>query len=126
MASYQCDRCLKRFSSYYNVRRHKANHCAYANIDDNGSMEEERGSSYSDEQSVDSFPVTETEEDENSENSCEFMSIMRFRILLRILRILLRILRIKARWPDRRYGLILTCIFLQGLIVAMKQGTMQF
>jgi hypothetical protein len=32
-------------------------------------MEEERGSSYSDEQSVDSFPVTETEEDENSENS---------------------------------------------------------
>jgi hypothetical protein len=34
---------------------------------------EGRGSSYSDEQSVDSFPdeesVTETEEDENSENS---------------------------------------------------------
>ena len=67
------------------------------------------------------------------------MSIMRFRILLRILRMMLmrfrillrillriRILRIKARWPDRRYGLILTCIFLQGLIVAMKQGTMQF
>ena len=72
MASYQCDRCLKRFSSYYNVRRHKANHCAYAKIDDNVSMEG-GGSSYSDEQSVDSFPdeesVTETEEDENSENS---------------------------------------------------------
>ena len=72
MASYQCDRCLKRFSSYYNVRRHKANHCAYAKIDDNASMEG-GGSSYSDEQSVDSFPdeesVTETEEDENSENS---------------------------------------------------------
>ena len=72
MASYQCDRCLKRFSSYYNARRHKANHCAYAKIDDNASMEG-RGSSYSDEQSVDSFPdeesVTETEEDENSENS---------------------------------------------------------
>ena len=72
MASYQCDRCLKRFSSYYNVRRHTANHCAYAKIDDNASMEG-GGSSYSDEQSVDSFPdeesVTETEEDENSENS---------------------------------------------------------
>ena len=62
MASYQCDRCLKRFSSYYNARRHKANHCAYAKIDDNASMEG-GGSSYSDEQSVDSFP------DENSENS---------------------------------------------------------
>ncbi|CAB3983309.1 ---NA--- [Paramuricea clavata] len=71
MASYQCDRCLKRFSSYYNVRRHKANHCA-AKIDDNASMDVV-GSSYSDEQSVDSFPdeesVTETEEDVNSENS---------------------------------------------------------
>ena len=54
MASYQCDRCLKRFSSYYNVRRHKANHCAYAKIDD-ASMEG-GGRSYSDEQSVDSFP----------------------------------------------------------------------
>jgi hypothetical protein len=41
MASYLCDRCLKRFSSYYNVRRHKANHCAYAKIDDNASMEGE-------------------------------------------------------------------------------------
>ncbi|CAB3999817.1 guanylyl cyclase [Paramuricea clavata] len=72
MASYQCDRCLKQFSSYYNVRRHKADHCAYAKIDDNASMDG-GGSSYSDEQSVDSFPdeesVTETEEDENSENS---------------------------------------------------------
>ncbi|CAB4002460.1 ---NA--- [Paramuricea clavata] len=72
MASYQCDRCLKQFSSYYNVRRHKASHCAYAKIDDNTSMDG-GGSSYSDEQSVDSFPdeesVTETEEDENSENS---------------------------------------------------------
>ena len=72
MASYKCDRRLKRFSSYYNVRRHKANHCAYAKIDDNASMEG-GGSNYSDEQSVDSFPdeesVTETEEDENSENS---------------------------------------------------------
>ena len=72
MASYQCDRRLKRFSSYYNVRRHKANHCAYAKIDDNASMEG-GGRSYSDEQSVDTFPVeesvTETEEDENSENS---------------------------------------------------------
>ena len=72
MASYQCDRCPKRFSSYYNVRRHKANHCAYAKIDDNASMEG-GGSNYPDEQSVDSFPdeesVTETEEDENSENS---------------------------------------------------------
>ena len=55
MASYQCDRCLKRFSSYYNVRRHTANHCAYAKIDDNASMEG-GGSCYSDEQSVDSFP----------------------------------------------------------------------
>ena len=54
MASYQCDRCLKQFSSYYNVRRHTANHCAYAKIDDNASMEG-GGSSYSDEQSVDSF-----------------------------------------------------------------------
>jgi hypothetical protein len=54
MASYQCDRCLKRFSSYYNVRRHKANHCAYAKIDDNASMEG-GGSSYSDEQSVTLF-----------------------------------------------------------------------
>ena len=48
------------------------NHCAYAKIDDNASMEG-GGSSYSDEQSVDSFPdeesVTETEEDENSDNS---------------------------------------------------------
>ena len=56
MASYQCDRCLKRFSSYYNVRRHKANLCAYAKIDDNASME--GGGS-----------AMETEEDENSENS---------------------------------------------------------
>ena len=72
MASYQCDRCLKRYSSYYNVSRHKANHCAYAKIDDNASMEG-GGSSYSDEQSVYSFPdeesVTQTEEDENCENS---------------------------------------------------------
>ena len=74
MASYQCDRCLKRFSSYYNVRRHKANLCAYAKIDDNASMEG-GGSSYSDEQSVDSFPdeesVTETENNENSEDDGE-------------------------------------------------------
>jgi hypothetical protein len=66
MASYQCDRCLKRFSSYYNVRRHKANQCAYAKIDDNASMEG-GGSSYSDEESVDSFP--------DEESSIQFKSL---------------------------------------------------
>ena len=78
MASYQCDRCLKQFSSYYNVynvRRHTANHCAYANIDDNASMEGAGGSSYSDEQSVDSFPDEELRYINAWVQDCKFKKI---------------------------------------------------